>query len=97
MKVKESETGIREPFIKGLRFSILWKRTNDKGGKTMFRVAATNIQRVKYCPTRKLLEVQFKGEECIYQYFDVPEDVWYNMKNTVSMDMFFNVQMTSQL
>ncbi|MBQ9142753.1 MAG: KTSC domain-containing protein [Lachnospiraceae bacterium] len=57
----------------------------------MYRVAAKNIQKVRYCPVRMLLEVQFNGEENIYQYFDVPEEVWYNMKNSASLDMYFNV------
>ncbi len=61
----------------------------------MNRIAAVNIQKVKYCPIRKLLEVQFKGEENIYQYFDVPEEVWYNMKNTASIDMYFNIEIAT--
>lgn len=61
----------------------------------MNRVAAGNIQKVRYCPIRKLLEVQFKGEENIYQYFDVPEEVWYAMKNTASMDLYFNIQIAT--
>lgn len=61
----------------------------------MHRVSAAGIQRMRYCPIKKLLEVQFKGEENIYQYFDVPEEVWYNMKSTASIDMYFNVNIAT--
>ena len=57
----------------------------------MYKVAAVNIDRVSYCPIRKLLEVQFLEQPNItYQYQDVPEEVWYGLKNAVSMDLFFN-------
>ncbi|MBQ7774734.1 MAG: KTSC domain-containing protein [Lachnospiraceae bacterium] len=61
----------------------------------MFRVAAMNIRKVRYCPIRKLLEVQFKDEEHIYQYYDVSEDVWHDMKNAASMDLFFNAKIAT--
>ncbi len=61
----------------------------------MQRVAARNIKLLRYCPQRMILEVQFNGEINVYQYFDVPEDVWYNMKNVADMDLFFNLCIAS--
>ncbi len=61
----------------------------------MHRISAVSIQRIRYCPLRKLLEVQFKGEENTYQYFDVPEEVWYNLKNAASVDMYFNMKIAT--
>lgn len=60
------------------------------------RVAFRNIKSVQYCPLRMVLEVQFEDENKIYQYFDVPEDVWYNMKNVSNLDIFFNTQILSR-
>lgn len=61
----------------------------------MHKIAALNIKRIEYYPIRKLLEVQFQGEEGIYQYFDVPEEIWYNMRNTASVDMYFNIKIAA--
>ena len=61
----------------------------------MYRISTRDIQGIRYCPIRKLLEVQFKGEDMVYQYFDVPEEVWYNMRNTASVDMYFNTMVAT--
>ena len=61
----------------------------------MNRVSSVNIQKARYCPIRKLLEVQFKGEDTIYQYYDVPEEVWHKLKSTASMDMYFNIEIAT--
>lgn len=62
----------------------------------MQRIASQNIKSVQYCPIRKLLEVQFLDENKTYQYFDVPEDVWYNLKNVPNIDIYFNSQILSK-
>lgn len=61
----------------------------------MQRIAARNIRFLRYCPQRMILEVQFDGDKNVYQYFDVPEDVWYNMKNVADVDLFFNLLIAS--
>lgn len=61
----------------------------------MQRVAARNIKLLRYCPQRMILEVRFLEDNNVYQYFDVPEEVWYNMKNVADMDMFFNLRIAS--
>lgn len=62
----------------------------------MSRMAAKYIWDVAYFPIRKLLEIQFVNDENIYQYYEVPEEVWYAMRNTLSMDIYFNLQISSQ-
>lgn len=62
----------------------------------MQRISARNIRFMRYCPQRMILEVQFYEDKNIYQYFDVPEDVWYNMKNVADMDLFFNLLISSR-
>lgn len=62
----------------------------------MSRMSANYIMDVAYFPIRKLLEIQFVNDDNIYQYFDVPEEVWYSMRNTLSMDTYFNLQISSK-
>lgn len=67
-----------------------------KGVLFMSKVAAKYILDAAYFPIRKLLEIQFANDENVYQYFEVPEEVWYAMRNTLSMDIYFNMQISSQ-
>lgn len=61
------------------------------------RIASHNIRAVSYCPVRMLLEIQFENEESkVYQYFDVPEEVWYDMKNVADIDIFYNTQILAR-
>ena len=62
----------------------------------MSRISARYISDVAYFPIRKLLEIQFVNDENVYQYFEVPEEVWYAMRNTLSMDLYFNMLISSQ-
>lgn len=62
----------------------------------MSKMAAKYILDATYFPIRKLLEIQFVNDEYVYQYFEVPEEVWYAMRNTLSMDIYFNMQISSQ-
>lgn len=60
------------------------------------KISAKNIKSAQYYPMRMILEIQFYGDTNVYQYLDVPEDVWYGMRNTLSVDMFFNMQIMSR-
>lgn len=62
----------------------------------MTRFATDYIENASYYPMRMLLEIQFTGDESTYQYFDVPEEVWYRMKNAYPMDLYFNTQIATQ-
>lgn len=56
------------------------------------RIANDTIAAIDYSPLKKLLEIQFLGENMIYQYFDVPEEIWYALKSSPNMDVYFNAQ-----
>lgn len=60
------------------------------------KIASQNIKSMQYYPIRMLLEIQFYGDNNIYQYLDVPEDIWYGMRNVLNVDMFFNTQIMSR-
>lgn len=62
----------------------------------MNRTAATNIARIGYNAQDMLLEVQFHQDESQYCYREVPEDIWYRMKQAESLDMFFNAYILSR-
>ncbi len=75
------------------------RKTNimiNKKEKKMNRTAANYIREVAYYPINEMLEVQFTGDDYIYQYFDVPEEVWYDFKNTASLDIYFNSRITAR-
>ncbi len=62
----------------------------------MHKLATDSIEFVKYYPMKEVLEIQFNGEQNItYQYFDVPEEVWYSFKNSPSVERFFNVKIAT--
>lgn len=56
----------------------------------MNRTAAANIASMGYRAQDMLLEVQFHQEERRYYYREVPEELWYRMKQAESVDTFFN-------
>lgn len=58
----------------------------------MQRISIQNIKSMQYHPIRMILEIQFMGEDAVYQYFDVPEEVWYTMRNVANIDIYFNTQ-----
>ncbi len=60
------------------------------------KISAQNIKSAQYYPVRMVLEIQFYGDTNVYQYMDVPEEVWYCMRNVLNVDMFFNTQIMSK-
>lgn len=60
------------------------------------KIAAQNIKYAQYYPIRMVLEIQFYGDDNIYQYLDVPEDIWYGMRNVLNTDMYFNTKIMSK-
>ncbi len=56
----------------------------------MNRTAATNIACIGYRAQDMLLEVQFHQDGRRYCYQEVPEELWYRMKQAESLDTFFN-------
>lgn len=56
----------------------------------MNRAAAANIAYMGYKAQDMLLEVQFHQDGRRYCYHEVPEELWYRMKQADSIDTFFN-------
>lgn len=56
----------------------------------MNRTAAANIVCMGYNAQNMLLEVQFHQDTRRYCYQEVPEEIWYRMKQAESIDAFFN-------
>lgn len=56
----------------------------------MNRAAAANIVCMGYEAQDMLLEVQFHRDGRRYCYREVPEELWYRMKQADSIDTFFN-------
>lgn len=51
---------------------------------------STMINSIAYDPTQAILEVEFKSNGHIWNYFDVPEYVWYEMSSASSIGKFFH-------
>jgi len=81
---------------KMLKYQELLRIVCNKGEDGMSRVSAGYIVNASYFPVRKMLEVQFVNDDGIYQFFDVPEEEWYSMRNTLSMDLYFNMQISTR-
>ena len=60
------------------------------------KISSQNIKSVQYYPIRMVLEIQFYGDSSVYRYMDVPEDIWYGMRNVPNVDMYFNTQIMTQ-
>ncbi|MDR6715636.1 KTSC domain-containing protein [Paenibacillus sp. 2003] len=51
---------------------------------------STMINSIAYDPTQAILEVEFKSSGHIWNYYDVPEYVWYEMNSASSIGEFFH-------
>ncbi len=56
----------------------------------MNRAAAVYIAYMGYRAQDMLLEVRFHRDGRRYCYLEVPEELWYRMKQASSVDRFFN-------
>ena len=54
------------------------------------KFAAPTIVSAGYDPQRAVLEVEFALDGQIWQYLDVPEEVWYRFKKEVGAEHFFH-------
>ena len=52
-------------------------------------VVSTNLARIRYDENTLTLEIEFQGGR-IYQYFDVPVQVFEGLQNTDSHGKYFN-------
>ena len=56
---------------------------------------APNIEYTFYIETKQILEIKFR-EHSTYQYFDVPKELWLNLKEAVSVGSFINRNLKGQ-
>lgn len=53
-------------------------------------VNSTMIVSIGYDATQGILEVEFKSSGQIWQYYDVPENIWYEIESASSTGKYFN-------
>lgn len=53
-------------------------------------VVSSNLASVGYDPNTKTLEIEFKISGRVYQYRNVPEDVYQNLMQALSKGRHFN-------
>lgn len=53
-------------------------------------VTSTNLASVGYKKREKTLEIRFKSNGSVYQYKDVPEDVYNNLMSAESKGQFLH-------
>jgi len=58
-------------------------------------VQSSNIASLGFDFNTSILEVEFHSG-AVWQYYDVPENVYYDMKNSVSMGRFFSSRIKGQ-
>lgn len=53
-------------------------------------VESSMIMSIGYDFQQSVLEIEFKSNGQIWQYFDVPEYLWYEMESAPSVGKFFH-------
>lgn len=53
-------------------------------------VNSTMIASFGFDPNNSTLEIEFRGSNSVWQYYDVLESVYYDMKSAPSCGKFFN-------
>lgn len=53
------------------------------------RVGTAGIASMGYNAQQAVLEIEFRTDGQVWQYYEVPEDIWYEFRNTVSTDAFY--------
>ena len=54
-------------------------------------VSSTNLSRVRYDDNKNILEIDFQGGR-VYQFFDLPKQVFEGLLNAESKGKFFHEQ-----
>ena len=52
-------------------------------------VDSSNLASIGYDPSNKILEVEFRDSGSVYQYYDVPQDIYDKLENASSIGKFF--------
>lgn len=53
-------------------------------------VESSMITSIGYDASQAILEVEFKTNGQVWQYFDVPEYIWYEMESAPSVGKYFH-------
>ncbi|MCP4764242.1 MAG: KTSC domain-containing protein [archaeon] len=59
-------------------------------------VESTMIESVGYESDTAILEVEFKSNNAVWQYYDYPESLWYEFESADSKGKFFNQYIRNQ-
>lgn len=59
-------------------------------------VTSSMIISIGYEPALSTLEIEFKNGGSIWQYFDVPENIVYDLKSAVSIGKYFLANIKNQ-
>jgi hypothetical protein len=58
-------------------------------------VQSSNLRSIGYDSNTSTLEIEFNSG-AVWQYFDVPESVYYDMRNSDSLGRYFNANIRGQ-
>lgn len=58
-------------------------------------IESSMIRSIGYDPNTSTLEVEFNSG-AIWQYFDFPESIWYDFKNSESQGKYFHKEIKNQ-
>lgn len=59
-------------------------------------VESSAIESIGYDTENAILEVEFKRTHAVWQYLDVPENVWYDFQSSSSLGHYFSVNIRNQ-
>lgn len=59
-------------------------------------IESSMIASIGYDSTQGILEIEFKSNGQVWQYYDVPEYVWYDMESNDSKGKFFHKNIKNQ-
>ncbi|WHH60973.1 KTSC domain-containing protein [Petroclostridium sp. X23] len=53
-------------------------------------IESTMITSIGYDFSQAILEIEFKSNRQLWQYFDVPEYIWYEFESALSIGKYFH-------
>lgn len=62
----------------------------------LFIDSSEMIARIKYYFDRSILEILFKSNAQVWQYFDFPESLWHDFKGSDSKGKYFHANVRGQ-
>lgn len=59
-------------------------------------VESSMITSIGYDPSAAVLEIEFKSDGAVWQYYDFPENLFYDFKGSSSVGVFWHANIKSQ-